>query len=283
MAGCARWAWVAAAGVACARGDGSLKGDGAGDRDVRFISDVYAWTCQDSTTGDLYQGVFGQRLTLEHAPDALSSLDAPGAGACTAGRDMFPTSAGPGGEDPPGAAAAPAWSAGTREGVLTRLGAGFYADAPLEDQRTCIAVDELLAGGAVLADAGGLDGLQTPAPAPIPEVAFSGLSVDAATGASYLAWGDGVTAEWGENGWDAAWVQVRREREGEAWESVTCGVGDGRSFTMEDDIWALMDERIEVEQNQLYVAFQKEDESTLPDGRVAVTVTRAMVVAVVAD
>ena len=283
MVGFARWVGVGLVAAGCARGDGSLKGDGAGDRDVRLISDVYAWTCQDSTTGALYQGVFGQRLSLEHAPDALSSLDAPGAGACTAGRDMFPSSAGDGGEDPADFSGNPSWSAGTRTGVLTRVGPGFYADAPLADQRTCIDVDDLLADGAALSDAGALDGLRTPAPAPIPEVSFSGLSVDSATGASYLAWGDAVTAAWGDHGWDAAWVQVRREREGEAWESVTCGVGDGGSFTMDADIWALMDERVEVEQNQLYVAFERTDESTLPDGRVAVAVTRAMVVAVVAD
>ncbi|MEC8422988.1 MAG: hypothetical protein VX000_04375, partial [Myxococcota bacterium] len=66
-------------------------------------------------------------------------------------------------------------------------------------------------------------------------------------------------------------------------ESVTCDATGGDDFAMDDAVWALMDENIQVEQNQLYVAFQRTDSATTADGLVVETVTRAMAVAIVQD
>jgi len=90
-------------------------------------------------------------------------------------------------------------------------------------------------------------------------------------------------ASWEENDWDEVWVQIRREREGEAWESVTCNATGDSSFSLNEEIWGLLDESLNVERNNLYVSFQRSAEQELDSGDVGLGLTRAMAVAVVQD
>ncbi|MEC7946523.1 MAG: hypothetical protein VX265_03080 [Myxococcota bacterium] len=274
------------AGVTLGCNSGKAESDDDGDgtasfADARLITDVFTWDCEDRETGEVYQGAFGQAISLEHAPRSLQTLRAP-PGGCSANTNMFPTDAGDGGVDL-AFIDEPEWETDVDEGVLRYVAPGFYRDEVFPDVRTCKRVTEILSGGTRLVDSGSLSGISTPDPAPVPIVTFSGLSTNPDTGAESIGWGDPVVASWDAHEWDEVWVQIRREREGEAWESVTCDATGGDDFAMDDAVWALMDENIQVEQNQLYVAFQRTDSATTADGLVVETVTRAMAVAIVQD
>jgi hypothetical protein len=256
-------------------------GDGSGEeRDGRLISDVYSWLCDD---GSEYQGVFKQEITLEYAPDGLGSLEPPSAGGCQIDKDMFPTGAGSLGTDLPDLSGEPTWSSAVDSGELQEVGAGFWRDNVTDNVHSCQDITDLMESGIELTDAGVLTGTATPAPPEIPVVDFDGLTYHPETGAETIEWGDEIVVSWDDHGWEEVWVQVRREREGEAWESVTCNATGDSSFTMESDVWDLMNEDLEVEHNNIYVAFTMSKEETSEDGLRVEAVTRAMAVAVVQD
>jgi len=274
---------------ACASGKGELEGDDVGGdggvviTDARLISDVLTWTCQEGDGGALYQGVFGQVVTLEHAPDSLRSLELPDKGDCTYGLDMFPANAGALATDIADLTGNPTWETDSVSGTLSHQGAGYYRDDVFPSARTCQEVSEVAGGGIRLTNAGGFTGAASPEPEEVPEVAFDGLSEDPTTGAEYLAWGTELVTSWGEHDWEEVWVQIRREREGEAWESVTCNATGMDSLTLDDQVWDLMDESLEVDQNNVYVAFQSSNKKTMDDRSTIQATTRTLAVAVVND
>ena len=90
-------------------------------------------------------------------------------------------------------------------------------------------------------------------------------------------------SSWESHEWDEVWVQIRREREGEAWEAVNCNVTGQDSFTVDETIWSLMDENLQVDQNNVYVAFQRTGEELTADGQKVQTATRAMAMGVIQD
>jgi hypothetical protein len=270
--------------VGCNIGKGGVDGDGSGpDKDARMISDVFTWDCVDQVTGELYQGAFGQTVTLEYAPDSLQSLTLPGPGGCSAATTMFPVDAGSGGAEIPDLDDEPEWETDADEGTLRYGTPGFWRDDVFPDVRTCQRITDVLGGGTRLINAGDLTGITTPAPATIPVVEFSGMSADPTTGVESIVWGDAVEASWDDHDWDEVWIQIRREREGDVWESVTCNATGQDSFTMDDDIWGLMDENLQVEQNQLYVAFQRGDTQETGDELKVEAFTRALAIAIVAN
>jgi hypothetical protein len=132
-----------------------------------------------------------------------------------------------------------------------------------------------MAGGITLVDAGPLTGAATPPPNAAPTVRFG----DRATS---IEFGDSVTIEWDAHLWDEVFVQVRREKEGEAWESVTCNATTLDSFDIDEAVWGLMDERIDVDRNNIYVGFQTTGRETV-NGNAVQVLTRAIAVAVVED
>jgi len=243
--------------------------------DARLIADVYTWTCEDAGTGIQYQGAFGQVATLEHAPGGVEALVLPEVGACTFGLDMFPTSAGSAGIDIPGVATDPLWESEVDDGSLQKLAPGFYYDDVYPDVRTCYSTDEIMAGGIALTDAGPLTGAATPAPYSAPNVRFD-------RGGTSIEFGDPVGIDWDTHLWDEVFVQVRREKEGIAWETVTCNATGLDNFDIDDGIWNLMDERIEVDRNNIFVGFQTTGRDTVAGNDVQV-MTRAIAVAVVED
>ena len=272
--------------MGCGSGKGELDGAGADEvmiTDARMISNVYTWGCQEGDLGRLYQGVFGQTMSLEYAPDSLRSLELPKPGECTFGLDMFPSDAGPAGTAIPGLSGSPRWVTDSDAGSLTETGAGFYFDDVFPNSRTCLEVEGVIGGGAALEAAGPLTGGTSPAASAVPDVDFIGLTLDSATGAQTLDWGAELDIRWDGHEWDQVWVQIRREREGVAWESVTCNATGRSELSIGADVWGLLNEDVPVEQNNLYVAFENSSVSEMADGTSLQSVTRAVAVAVVND
>ncbi len=258
-------------------GDTGSGGNGSGDsiKDARFIADVFTWSCTDSK--ELYPGVYAHIVSLEYAPNELRSLDLPAVGECAYGLDMFPTSAGSGGAALDGVADEPTWSNDNYSGRLGLLSTGFWQDDVLDDSHTCESVEDRLEGGTTLTQAGSLTGVVTPEPVEMPVVEYDDIG-------SYLDWGEEVTAEWDtDHAWSQVWVQIRREVDGEPWESITCNVTGQGEFTVDDAIWDQFDESLNVDKNNLYVAFQSADTITTDAGMTVDVLTRAIDIAVVAD
>lgn len=272
--------------IACASGKGELEGEGEGGSvvtDARLLADLYTWQCQEGDFGRQYQGVFGQIVSLEYAPDSLRSLDLPGVGDCVAGLDMFPIDAGPNGAEIPGLSGVPRWETPNNDGALELAGLGFYRDDVYPGARTCLDVEELLGSGTTLAEAGPLTGATSPAAVAVPDVDYDGLTVDPVTGVQSLEWGASIDITWGAHEWEEVWVQIRRERGGEAVESVTCNASGRDGFGIDDAVWSQLTEALAVEQNNLYVAFQSSDVEELDDGTSIQSTARAMAVALVND
>jgi hypothetical protein len=269
-----RIAALVALASACNRGKTALGGGTA--KDARLISSVYTWECVNNNDGALYQGAFSQDVRLEFAPDALRSFEMPAEGDCATGLDLIPTDAGDGGQALPELEDEPRWTTDIASGELSDLGAGFYYDSVLENVHSCQEVNQILDGGTTLSEAGLLDGVATPEPAAMPEVALSG---DYESG---IPWGTELEATWdAEHAWDSVWVQVRRERDGEAWESVTCNATGLDAFTIGDAVWAEMTESLTVDANNLYVGFERTKTRETADGLKVDAITRAMAVTVV--
>lgn len=265
---------------------------GTTDNDARLISDVYVWECVDIATkkeiakgeSDVYfLGVFSQVVSLEYAPNALLSMELPGPGGCSSGVDMFPISAGSGGSSLPALDGYPEWSTAEDRGILLEESTGFWVDNVRDNVHSCDSVDTVLSGGTQLTNAGSLTGITTPEPVDVPMVDFDGMSFNKETEVYSFDWGDEVTASWDDHEWDEVWVQIRREREGEAWEAVNCNVTGESAFTIDSTIWDLMDPDLQVERNNIYVAFQRTGEELTQDGILVKTATRAMAVGVIQD
>lgn len=273
--------------VACNKGEGGEDQLGGGpEKDARLVTDVYTWDCIEYTEDgeELYQGVFGEQVRLQFAPDALPIVPLPSVGGCTAGLNMFPEDAGTGGQDIPDADAdGIQWETDESGGVFTNESAGYWRDDVFEDNRTCNNINDVLLGGTRLVNAGALEGVGTPVPEDVPVVSFSGLSVDSGTGAETIQFGDEITASWEDHDWDSVWIQVRRELEGVAWESVTCNATGLDAFTLDSAVWGQLNEGITVDQNQLYVGFEKSELVETADGYKVETSIRSMAVAIVRD
>jgi hypothetical protein len=251
-------------------------GEGSGSgKDARLIADVFTWQC--TAAGDLYPGVFAHIVTMEYAPDGLRSLDLPAAGECTYGLDMFPSNAGENAAELASVLGTPSWSNDNYSGSLELMSTGFWLDDVLEDTHSCEEVDQRLQGGTEVKKAGALSGAKTPDPAEMPLVEYDGFD-------SILAWGDEATASWdGDHEWSQVWVQIRREVDGEAWESVTCNATGSDSFTIDDTIWDLFDSKLNVDRNNIYIAFQNASTVETEAGMKVDVLTRSIDIAVVAD
>jgi len=256
--------------------DTGSEGEGSGSgKDARIIADAFTWQC--TAAGDLYPGVFAHIVTMEYAPDGLRSLDLPASGECTYGLDMFPSNAGENAASLASILGNPSWSSDNYTGALELMSTGFWLDDVLEDTHSCEEVDQRLEGGTSIEQAGALSGAQTPAPVEMPLVEYDGFD-------SILEWGDEVTASWdSDHEWSQVWVQIRREVDGEAWESVTCNATGTDSFTIDDAIWGLLDNDLNVDRNNVYIAFQNASTIETDSGLKVDVLTRSIDIAVVSD
>lgn len=245
-----------------------------GDDDARLYADVYTWECNDYTDPDnpyIYEGVYSYEVSLEYAPDALVSRALPSSG-CTKGLDLFPTSAGADGQNIP-ESGDPTWSNGDLSGELENASPGFYYDDAFGNVDNCAYADEMIGDGTSLTGAGVFSGARSPEAGQLADVSISGYDESAG-----IVFGDTVEATWTQAGWDTGWVQIRREYAGELVESVTCAA-PGNSYTVDDDVWSLMNEYIVADVTDLYIVVQNEKTVETEDGQKLHAYTRVVTAA----
>jgi hypothetical protein len=261
--------------VGCKNKGGAEFGDGP-ENDARFLADVYTWQCEEGGT-NFYEGVFGFDVSLEVAPDALVPRSLPAPGGCSADLSMF--GADPNGEraNIPEISDEPRWASEIDSGELENVSDGWYYDEVFDNVHNCQTADALLSGGIELLDAGSLTGAVTPDPGSINDVTMVSASDYEQTGFEF---GEEIDITWDAEGWDEAWIQVRRERNGEAWEYVTCNASGYDGFTLDDNVWGMMTENLGDVFNNVYVAFQNHGMQEMEDGQKVEVATRAMHVAV---
>lgn len=249
-----------------------------GDVDARLYADVYTWQCEDRSSDPVtyYDGVYSYQVAMEYAPDALVTRDLPSAG-CTSGLDLFPVDAGSGGENIPDAGN-PTWANGDVSGTLTNRSDGFYFDDVFGDVDNCTYADELIGDGTSLSGAGSFSGARTPSAGSLDGVDISDF--DETTG---LTFGQSVDVAWTQKGWDEAWVQLRAESGGALVDSVTCNTNGANTFTVDDDVWALMNSAVEPDVTNLFVTMQNSDTVDTEDGQKIELVTRVIHAAVVRE
>jgi len=248
------------------------------EADARLTSDLYTWECADNETGDIYEGVFSFDVALEYAPDGLQERGLPGG--CVYGLSMFPEDAGGSGADIPGLSSDPRWSTPDTSGKLRREAKGFYFHEVLSNVRSCQHSDELLYEGVELEDAEALTGAVTP---PAGEIGWVDTDIDDTDEDGNLSFGETAELSWDQEGWDEAWVQIRQEREGEVWGTVTCNATGEDGFVIDEEVWGLLNGDLVVEYINVYVGFQNTDVLEMEDGQKVETVTRGMHVLVVQD
>jgi len=265
--------------LGCKNSGGADFGDGP-ENDARFLADVYTWQCEEEGGADYYEGVFAFNVSLEVAPDALVPRSLPAPGGCSADLSMF--GADPNGDlmDIPELGDEPRWETDIDSGELESVSEGWYYDEIFDNVHNCQTTDALLNGGTRLVEAGSLSGAVTPDPGTVEDVTLVSASDYLETGFQF---GEEIDISWETDGWDEAWIQVRRERNGEAWEYVTCNVTGYTEFTLDDNVWGLMTENLGDVFNNVYVAFQNHGMQEMETGQKVEVATRAMHVAVAYD
>jgi len=253
---------------------------GGPERDGRLVADTYSWTCEEPKTGDTWEGVYGFNVVLEYAPDGLTSRALPGEGGCSYGLSMFAQDAGGEGTSIANLEGVPFWNSDDDSGPLSEVTPGYYYDQALTNSYTCSEVEDVIDSGISLSDAGALTGVITPEAGTVGQVELDGDWSDS----EGFSWGEEIDIEW-ETGddWDETWIQVRRERDSMAYETVTCNATGLDEFVINDDVWDLMDADLNVDTNNVYVAFQNSDTYTTDDGQIIETASRVMHVAVISE
>lgn len=252
--------------LACSGPDSGGSGEGP-EHDTRLITDLYTWGCGIGGE-DPFLGVLSQNVSLEVAPDALAPRDLPPPGECLTGLDLFPSDAGPGGADPQDLGDDVAWTSKIANGTLRRRSPGFWTDPDGGTRMSCLGASDV--GSVHLEEAGVYVAAATP---PAPSDGFVAFSKTVDDG---IAFGDEEAFTFEAPGWDAVWIQLRRERQGEAWESVTCNATGQSSFTLGASHWALLDEDLTVDDNTLLVVFESSEVGELEDGQTVEVVTRSV-------
>ena len=241
--------------------------DGSGpDPDARLISNIHTLGCRDGTYRFL--GVESEEISLEVAPDALEPRGLPEPGTCQSGLDLFPMDAGPGAGNPDDLSAEVVWTAAQSSGTIKRRSTGFWASYDGGTQLTCIGATDI--GGVELVNAGDYSGVNTPSPPSDGNVEPTAAASDG------IEFGEAIELSFEAPNWDQVWVQLRRVRNVEAWETLTCNVTGDASFTLGAEHWAEMTESMSVDENELLVVFESARTETLDDGQVMETVTRTI-------
>lgn len=249
--------------LGCAGGPG---GDGSGpEPDARLISNIHTLGCRDGA--ERFLGVAYEEISFELAPDALEPLELPEPGTCATELDLFPIDAGPGGGNDD-LAEEVIWTGQLSSGTLKRRSTGFWASYDAGTQLTCIGATDV--GGVELVDASAYSGINTPSPPSDGNVPPSAAVSDG------IEFGESVELAFEAPGWDQVWVQLRRVRNTETWETVTCNVTGDDSFALGPEHWAEMTESLSVDENELLVIFEMSRSETLEDGQEMETVTRSI-------
>jgi hypothetical protein len=246
--------------------------------DARLTADVKTWECSDDGGETLYEGVYSFDIYLEYAPDGLQERALPGG--CVYGLSMFPVDAGSSGEDIPGLSDDPRWTAGDDSGRLERTSPGFYEAQVLNNVHSCQSSDDLLSDGVMLEESANFTGAVTPAAG---SIAWVSTDIEDTDDDGNLSFGETVDLSWETEDWDEVWIQIRQERDGEAWGTVTCNATGMDGFEVDENVWELLNGDLAVEYINLYVAFQNTEIQEMEDGQKIEVVTRGMHVLVVQD
>ena len=114
-----------------------------------------------------------------------------------------------------------------------------------------------------------------------PKQASSGAVEVQGDGGDGLSFGEEASVSWESSGWEETWVQVRMERQGEVWGTVTCNTTGMDSLILDDKVWSQLNGDLNVEYINLYVGFQNRGLFEAETGIKVETVTRAIHVEVV--
>jgi hypothetical protein len=261
-------------GLGCS---GELELGGGPEGDARLTADIYTWECTD--LGDtLWEGVYGFTVALEYAPDGVQSRELPEPGNCNADLSMFPKDAGNAGSDIPGSTGDPTWATTTSDGELESMADGFWYDNAMGDNHSCFVPQEIVSGGIELMDAASLGGAMTPEAGTLGTVVLGD-----GTHTGGLTFGEDMEVSWESEGWEESWIQVRMEREGQSWGTVTCNTTGLDSFNVDNRVWSQLNGDLQVEYINLYIGFQNNGEFVAESGIKVDTVTRAIHVEVVKE
>ena len=268
-----RWFLVLAL-VGC-KGSGELNVGNGAEFDARLTSDVYTWDCEAPDTE--WMGVFGFDVTLEFQPDALVDRALPPPGSCSYGLSMFAIDALESGESIPRASPSPQWSTSDDEGRMQPVVDGLYYADVFKNVRSCNAVDSVIISGVTLSDSGILDGATTPEAGEV-----SLVSVNSAYD-SGIPFGEDINISWDTSGWSESFVQVRRVRDGVAYETVTCNTTGSDSFEVDNTVWDFFNPDLPVDLNYVYAGFQNTADFETSYGQKVEVSTRALHVVGVID
>jgi len=242
----------------------------------RLIADLQTWGCWDPTSGREYLGAYAMNITLEYAPEGLDDLSLPASGECAGGLSLFPVDAGVDGADLP---EDPWWVTDWDSGPFSWLGPGFYLAEVFGNQHTCQPSDELIDSGVAITRAGEVDGVSTPSSG-----ALDGVSTG--LGGGGLAWGETPIITWDAAGWQESWIQIRMERDGVAYDTVTCNTTGLERFPVNEAVWdkfLYFKEDTPVDVINLYVGFQNNGETEVASGLVVDVITRGVYLEVVQE
>lgn len=253
-------------------------GSGA-ETDGRLTSDVYTWDCT-SEDGD-WMGVFGFDVTLEWVPDAIYDRSLPSPGQCTQGLSMFALDAGYSGDDIPDAKSNPRWRTAADSGRFDEVWSGLWRDEVDANVMGCGPVEDTIVDGVEIYDAGVMNGARTPQAGDVALVEINGESTsEFETGFEF---GEEIDVTWEASGWDETFVQVRRVKDWVAYDSVICNTTGEDGFVVDDEVWGMLNEELNVDYNYLYVAFQNTEQWESEYGQKVDVTTRGLHVAGVLD
>lgn len=227
---------------------------------ARFVADAYLQDCRWS--GDDWLGVEALRVTLHHRLDEVPELALPAPGTCTAGMELFAEEALLGGDPIPDFDERPRYTSPQASGSLTSLTPGlWHTDAFVSPER-CGTLEESVGDGAVLEQAGPFTDLATPPTASWPTARADGQRF---SDHDTVQVGDTVELTWQADGWTAAFVQIRREHEGEVREVITCGA-EGGSFTLDETAWGQANQALLADDARIYLGLIREELVETVDG-----------------
>lgn len=246
---------------------------GQTDYDARLISQVKVWDCiggSDTGGTEQFHGTYGHELFFYHAPSSLNDL-LPQEG-CVYGMDVFSTSAGANASSLEGLVGYPEWQYGEESGYMEG-GFGFWYQDVMTDEHTCEDPQDILDASIVLGNAQAFSGAEIPSSFPVPDVDFTGFQ-------SLIDFGDTVEVTWSETRWPRVWAHLRRTKDGQVVEMMTCRIPSGNSFVLDSAIWEQMNETFNVDVNQLYIGFENREMQETVTGQWVETLNRSIAVAV---
>jgi len=227
---------------------------------ARLVADAWIQDCRWNEEDWL--GVESLTITLHHRLPELPEQTLPAPGTCVTGLELFAEEAVPRGDDLPGLDGRPRYDSPEASGQLAPLTPGLWHSSAFVAPERCGTLDESVGPGVSLTDAGVLTGLGTPATGTWTTAAVDGgRFIDA----SPVSLGQTATLTWDAQEWDSAFVQIRREHEGEVREVITCGA-QGGSFTLDDTAWSQANAALLADDNRVVLGLVRQELVETVDG-----------------